>query len=116
MVKRRWDERVMAEDIRFGICPVCGNDGGDLAQASLGKADAGYAITSDGDNTDVRTVANGYGVDTSGNGVVLEMYNGQLMCEVCKNRLSSDEESIRSAEKHAESERFRNAVGFQRSV
>jgi hypothetical protein len=106
----------MAKDTIFGKCQVCGNDGGEPAQADIEAPDAGTGITADGDNTDVRTVANDYRVDSVGSGVILMYYKGRLMCEVCKNRLSSDEESIISAQKHADSERFRQSVGFKRSV
>lgn len=106
----------MGVDTCFGICPVCGNDGGDKAQADLSPADAGYAVTSDGDNTDVRTVANSYKVDETGSGVVLERYRGRLMCLQCKERLEDDETSINNAAKHAESEMFRGSAGFKRSV
>ena len=86
------------EDTIFGICQVCGNDGGDAPAASLSGADS---------------VSN---IVEKGSGVVLEMYQGRLMCEPCKNRLSSDEESVRSAQKHAESQTFRDQAGFRRSV
>ena len=101
---------------RFGICPVCSADSGDKAQASLGSADAGYAVTSDGSNTDVRTVANGYLVDETGQGVPLVMYQGKLMCEVCKNRKIADEESLSSAQRHAQGERSRAAMGFSKTI
>ena len=104
------------EDTIFGKCPVCGNDGGDAPRTDLTGADAGYIVTSDGSSTDVRTVANSYKIDETGNGVILAYYKGRLMCEVCKNRLDADEESIRSAEKHAESEQFRQSVGFKTEI
>jgi len=88
----------MAEDTIFGICQVCGNDGGDAPAASLSGADS---------------ISN---IVEAGSGVVLEWYKGQLMCEPCKNRLSSDEESRLAAEKHAESQQFRDQTGFTRSV
>lgn len=88
----------MAEDTLFGRCNVCGQDGGDAPAASLSGADSTSNI-----------VANG-------SGVVLIKYKGRLMCEQCKTRLSSDEESIVSAHKHAESQSFRDKVGFKRSV
>ncbi len=100
----------------FGICPVCSADGGDKAQADLDPADAGYAVTSDGSNTDVRTVANGYLVDETGGGVPLVMYQGRKMCEICKNRLISDEESLVSARRHAEEEIRRAGMGFVKTI
>ena len=84
------------EKIIFGICSVCGADAGDKAGAS--GADSSSNI------------------DSTGNGVILMYYNGQLMCEVCKNRLSSDQESIDSAQRHADEQRFRDSAGFVRSV
>ena len=96
----------------FGICPECGSSSGDKAQASLGSADAGYAVTSDGDNTDVRTVANSYLVDEHREGVPLVWHEGRAMCQICKDRLESDSESLLSAKKHAREERSRNRVGF----
>lgn len=96
----------------FGICPVCSSNGGDIPQASLGPADAGYAITSDGDNADVRTVANDYLIDIKGDGVPLFWYQGKKMCKECKDRLSADAESLLSAKKHAREETSRQRVGF----
>lgn len=100
----------------FGKCNVCGEDGGDKPQADLDPIDAGYAVTSDGDNTDVRTVANDYLVEPVGSGVPLVYYDGKLMCEMCKKRLIADEESLMSADKHAETERFRAASGFKATI
>ena len=100
----------------FGICPICSADGGDKAQADLGSADAGSAVTSDGSNTDVRTVANSYLVDETGGGVPLVLYQGKKMCEVCKNRLQADEESIESARRHSEEERVRAGMGFTKTI
>jgi len=100
----------------FGICPVCSADSGDKAQADLGPADAGYAVTSDGLNEDVRTVANDYLVDETGGGVPLVWYKGRKMCEVCKNRLMADDESLEAARKHAEEESFRANAGFVKTI
>lgn len=81
-------------DITFGKCPVCGYDGADDTSASGADASSSDA----------------------GNGVELVYYNGKLMCEVCKTRLSSDEESKLSARKHSEEERFRSKAGFRHSL
>ena len=100
----------------FGICPVCSADGGDKAQADLSVIDAGYAITSDGDNEDVRTVANDYLVDETGGGVPLVMYQGKKMCEICKNRLMADAESIEAARRNSEAEGRRARMGFVKTI
>ena len=107
----------MSQDFpMFGICPVCGSNSGDVAQASLTPDDAGYAITSDGDNEDVRTVANDYLVDETGGGVPLFWYQGQKVCKECLDRLSADAESLDSARRHAEEERFRSGSGFVKTI
>ena len=85
-------------DVIFGKCDVCGQDGGDAPAADLTSADSQSNIVE------------------AGSGVVLVKYQGRLMCEQCVSRLQADEESIRSAEKHAEAERFRGSVGFKRKV
>lgn len=85
-------------EIIFGICPVCGADGGDYAESDLDSADS----TSN--------------IDTTGNGVQLFEYGGEVMCAVCKNRLDADEESYRSAEKIAEEERFLRRAGFNKTA
>jgi hypothetical protein len=98
MVKRWRHISIMSEDTIFGICPVCGNDGGDAPATSLTGADSHSNIVE------------------VGSGVILESYQGHLMCEVCKNRLQADDESIISTQKHAGSERFRQSAGFKREV
>ena len=101
----------------FGICPVCSSDGGDLARSSLTGADAGYAETTDaGSGDDVRNAGNDYKVDTTQDGVPLVMYNGKVMCNTCKDRLMSDEESRISAVRHAEGEKFRAKAGFVKTI
>jgi hypothetical protein len=96
----------------FGICQVCSSNSGDTPRASLGSADAGYAITSDGSNTDVRIVANDYLIDEKREGVPLEWYQGKKVCRTCKLRLSSDAESLLSAKRHARQDRRRAGMGF----
>ena len=85
-------------EIKFGICPVCGSKGKDYPASALTSADAQ-------DN-----------LDTNGSGVVLEYHNGELMCEICKNRLQADDESLISARKHAEEEKFRQNAGFVKTI
>ncbi len=82
----------------FGICPVCSADGGDRPAAELTGADS----TSN--------------IDETGEGVPLVMYQGQKMCEICKNRKISDEESLVSARRHAEEEGRRAGMGFVKTI
>lgn len=83
-------------DVKFGICQVCNADGRDQT-AELTSADAPARVT-------------------SGNGIVLEEYLGKLMCNACINIAKSDKESLQSAKKHAEAERFRAKAGFITTV
>lgn len=86
-------------EIQFGICNVCGGKGADYPDP--GSADASPR-------------------DLTGNGEVLEDYNykGKLVkvCNVCKNKLIADEESLIIADKAAADERFKGAAGFKNSV
>ena len=88
----------MSENIQ-GRCPVCGNNGADAPAEDL---NTGFQSTSD--------------LDTTGNGVPLEYYKGELMCEACAKRLQSDEESLRSAEKHEQTQEFLSSVGTRQTV
>jgi len=90
-------------DIKFGICQQCGAKGGPQT-ADLTSADAAARSTSGEDGYD------------PGNGVILKKHNGKLMCEVCINDLKNDAQSLLSAKKHAEAERFRAKAGFQNTV
>jgi hypothetical protein len=83
-------------EIKFGICQVCGEAAGDQV-SGLTTADAPAR-------------------DIVGSGVLLEDYDGKMTCKQCIQRLKADEESLVSAEKHAEEERFRNQSGFVNSV
>lgn len=85
-------------DIIFGKCPVCGSDGGDCPAEDLSSADS---------------VSN---IDEAGNGVVLEYYNGKLMCRICKKRLQADEETKTANQRRSEDERFRQKAGFKRTI
>jgi len=82
-------------DVIFGICPVCGSDGGDKADASGADAPA---------------------TDTTGNGVVLEYYQGNLMCQLCKKQKVADVETLIATQRRADEERFRRAAGFVNTV
>lgn len=92
-------------DVIYGKCPICGDAARDYPAASLTSADAQ-------DNID--------GADSSltdpSKGVPLEWWRGELMCRTCKNRLQADDESLIAAERHAESQSFRDKAGFVREV
>ena len=81
--------------IMFGICDVCGGKGGD-------DPDPGNA------NAPAR--------DTTGNGLVLEWFDGLRMCNICIHKRKADEESLLMAERHAEEDRFRGQAGFVNSI
>ena len=80
----------------FGICQVCGANGGDQT-ADLSGADAPAR-------------------DTSGNGVILEEYDGKMMCKLCVHQKKADEESKADTAKRSDEERFRQAAGFVNTV
>jgi hypothetical protein len=82
-------------NIIFGICDVCGGQGGDYPSPGA---------------------ANAVARDTTGNGLVLEWYQEKLVCNVCKTTLKSDAESLLNAGKHAKEEVFRAKAGFRNSV
>ena len=90
-------------DIKFGICQQCGAKGGPQT-VGLTSADAAARSTPGADGYD------------PGNGVILKKYKGKLMCEVCINDLKNDDQSLLSAKKHAEADRFRSKAGFQNTV
>ena len=79
----------------FGKCPVCGGGGGDDPNAS--GADVPATLT-------------------EGNGIPLVYYQGELMCEICKQTKINEEESLRVAEKHSDAEDFRAQAGFTNTV
>ena len=81
-------------DTKFGICPICGANSGDYAAGGLTLADSQTNIV------------------RPGTGVVLVEYQGKLMCENCRREKQADEESLASAKKHAQEQRFRDKVGF----
>lgn len=84
--------------VTFGKCSRCGNSGADYAASELSSADA----TSD--------------LDTTGNGVKLEKFRGEWLCPMCIKEIKQDEESIRHAKRHADTERFRGRAGFSNNV
>ena len=83
---------------RFGICTICNGDGGDYPASELTLADSQANIV------------------TAGNGIELLLYQGRLMCKMCKDRLIADEQSLIAAQKHAEEQKFRDNAGFTRLV
>jgi len=82
-------------EIIFGICQVCGADGGDDPNPSSADASARY---------------------TSGNGVPLEEYEGKMMCKLCIQTKKADEQGKIATERRNEEERFRQAAGFVNSI
>ncbi len=86
-------------EIKFGVCQICGGKGGD--DPDPGSADAPPR-------------------DLIGNGVVLENYNYKgklvLVCNICKNKLIGEEESLIVAQKSAQDEKFKGSAGFKNRV
>lgn len=83
-------------EIVFGICQVCGANGGDQT-VGLSGADAPAR-------------------DTSGSGVILEEYDGKMMCKLCIHQKKADEESKTDTAKRSEDEKFRQAAGFTNTI
>jgi hypothetical protein len=83
-------------DTIFGICQVCGADGRDQT-VGLTSADAAAR-------------------DLTGNGIELKKYLGRFLCPICIQDAKADAESLLSAKKHAEAERFRGKAGFLNSA
>jgi len=82
-------------DIIFGYCKRCGGRGGDDPNASGADAPA---------------------TDIVGNGLELKMFRGQALCPTCINTILNDEESMNSARKYRETERFLGKAGFKRRI
>lgn len=79
----------------FGYCKRCGGKGGDDPAASGADAPA---------------------TDTVGNGIELEMFRGQALCQTCINTILNDEESLDAAQSNRETQRFLGKAGFKRRV
>ncbi len=79
----------------FGKCEVCGADGGNHPSPSSADAPAS---------------------STSGSGVILEEYDGKMMCKQCIQSKKADEESKIDTDRRNEEEQFRQAAGFTNSV
>ena len=52
----------------------------------------------------------------TGSGYKLVEFEGKFVCPACKKRIIADRESIDSARKHSEEERFRANAGFTRLI
>ncbi len=83
----------------IGTCEECGMDGHDEVTANLTSADAAER---DGAGESL--------------GVELWEYQGRMLCNVCIERLKSDDESRESARKHADEQKFRTKAGFENSI
>jgi hypothetical protein len=83
----------------IGACEECGMDGHDEVTANLTSADAEER-------------------DTAGEGLGVELweYQGRMLCNVCIERLKSDDVSREDALKHAEEQKFRTQAGFVNSI
>ena len=78
-------------------CPVCGG-GGDYPASALTGADSQSNI------------------DTEAYEQNLVWYEGELMCQLCKNNRKLRSESHLAAEKHSHAQAFRDAVGFRKTI
>ena len=52
----------------------------------------------------------------TGTGYKLVEFEGKFMCNPCKKRIIADRESISSARKHSEEDKFRAGAGFSRLI
>jgi len=79
------------------VCPICGS-GTDYQASQLTPADAQTNLSTDKVKHD------------------LVWYEGDLMCELCKqNRINRYQSEI-DADRQAEEQQFRDAAGFQKSI
>lgn len=81
--------------ITFGNCPRCGGSGGDDPDAS---------------GADVLAT------DTVGNGLELDMFRGEYICDLCKKEILADEESKRITDKSANTQKFLDSAGIIRRI
>ena len=79
----------------YGRCPVCGGNGPDDPNPPDGFATAR---------------------DTEGSGYPLVRYKGELMCQLCKKRLTADDESLVIADNIQKEEEFRASAGFRKTM
>ncbi len=78
----------------FGKCPVCGGAGKD-------NPNPGSAFVAS---------------DTPFEGMPLHWYLGRLMCQLCKKELMARLESRTATEKRTFEQRFRDRLGFRRTM
>lgn len=84
--------------ITFGKCPRCGSDGGDYPAADISNADSDSNL------------------ETTGNGVKLELFRGDWLCPMCIKEIKADEETEAMVKKQNAAERFRGRAGFRKSI
>lgn len=84
--------------VSFGKCQRCGGSGADYPASQLSSADS----TSN--------------LDTTGNGVKLELYQGKWLCPMCIKEIKANAESLRHQKKADRSETFRNKAGFSKTI
>lgn len=85
------------DDIHFGVCQRCGQDGRDQTS---GLSDADTPATA-----------------TEGNGIELIRYSdGRYLCDVCVKVLDDEKIDLRSAELHEDEKDFRSRAGFTDEV
>lgn len=80
--------------IAFGECTRCGNSGAEV----------------DGSDADASAR------DTTGGGVDLEFFRGQLMCKLCITEMLDNEYASRDARRHARTKNFLSRAGFKGSI
>ena len=83
---------------RFGPCPVCGDRNSDYPASQLTSADAQ-------DN-----------LDTTGNGLPLEMHKGKWMCWNCKRREEDRSHGRKEAKGHEKAQSDRSKIGIRRTI
>ena len=97
----------MIPKTKFGLCRVCGQTGTDGDTAEDG-ADAGGDYTDEYGDTQSRP--------SSGNGVGLLKFRGEVMCWLCKQEILERESGERQAELIAQEESFRSQAGVSNTI
>lgn len=80
--------------IAFGPCTRCGRRGPD---ASGTDADASP-------------------LDTTGDGLDLEFFRGELMCDLCKKEILDMEHAEQEASRHGRTQEFMSRAGFRSTI
>lgn len=80
--------------IAYGPCGRCGRRGPDAEGSS---ADASP-------------------LDTTGTGLDLEFFRGELMCDLCKKEILDTEYGTREAQRHARTAEFLSRAGYQNNI